>query len=43
MVVFALMVNLDGIAALIGSVGFMLMVFGQIPIDDVLVGRIAKK
>ena len=42
-VLFALMVNLNGIAALIVSVGFMLMVFGQIPIDDVLVGRIAKK
>ena len=41
-VLFALMVNLNGIAALIVSVGFMLMVFGQIPINDVLVGRVAK-
>ena len=41
-VLFALMVNLEGIAALIVSVGFMLMVFGQIPINDVLVGRVAR-
>ncbi|MEM7209174.1 MAG: MFS transporter [Pseudomonadota bacterium] len=38
----ALMVSLDGIAALLVSVAFMLAVFGQIPINDVLVGRIAK-
>ena len=41
-VLFALMANLNGIAALIVSIGFMLMVFGQIPINDVLVGRVAK-
>ena len=41
-VLFAIMVNLEGIAALIVSVGFMLMVFGQIPINDVLVGRVAR-
>ena len=36
------MSQLSGIAALLTSVGFMLAVFGQIPINDVLVGRIAK-
>jgi len=41
-VFFALMLNLTGINALIVSVGFMLVVFGQIPINDVLVGRVAK-
>lgn len=35
----ALMIQLDGVAALIVSVCFMLAVFGQIPINDVLVGR----
>lgn len=39
---FASMINLDGIGALIISVAFMLMVFGQIPINDVLIGRAAK-
>ena len=41
-ILFALMINLDGAAALIVSIGFMLMVFGQIPINDVLIGRVAK-
>ena len=41
-VLFALMMNLDGAAAIIVSIGFMLMVFGQIPINDVLIGRVAK-
>ena len=41
-ILFALMMNLDGAAALIVSIGFMLMVFGQIPINDVLIGRVAK-
>lgn len=41
-VFFALMVNLTGVNALIVSVCFMLVVFGQIPINDVLVGRVAK-
>jgi MFS family permease len=40
-VFFAVMVNLTGIAALLVAFGFMLVVFGQIPINDVLVGRIA--
>ena len=39
---FAVMYQLTGFAALIVAVGFMLVVFGQIPINDVLVGRIAK-
>ncbi len=36
------MTQLSGIAALLISLGFMLAVFGQIPINDVLVGRISK-
>ena len=39
---FALMVQLTGAAALVVSVAFMLVVFGQIPINDVLIGRITK-
>ncbi len=38
---FALMPGLHNWAALIVSVAFMLAAFGQIPINDVLVGRIA--
>jgi len=38
-VFFASMYQLTGIAALVVSVGFMLVVFGQIPINDVLVAR----
>lgn len=41
-VLFAVMINLDGMMALLVSIAFMLAVFGQIPINDVLVGRIAK-
>ncbi len=41
-VFFALMMNLDGTAALIVAVAFMLAVFGQIPINDVLLGRIVR-
>ena len=37
-VFFALMYQLTGLPALIVSVAFMLVVFGQIPINDVLVG-----
>ncbi len=37
---FALMVNLTGVPALIVSLGFMFAVFGQIPINDVLIGRV---
>ena len=39
-VFFALMYQLTGVAALVVSVAFMLVVFGQIPIIDVLVSRI---
>lgn len=39
---FAIMIQLDGLAALLVAAAFMLVVFGQIPINDVLVGRIAK-
>ena len=39
---FALMYRLTGVAALVAAVAFMLAVFGQIPINDVLVGRITK-
>ena len=39
---FAIMTGLTGMPALIIAIAFMLVVFGQIPINDVLVGRIAK-
>ncbi len=39
---FVLMIQLSGIAALIVAIAFMLVVFGQIPINDVLVGRMAR-
>ena len=41
-VFFVIMVQLSGLAALIVAIGFMLVVFGQIPINDVLVGRMAR-
>jgi len=41
-VFFCIMINLSGNAALITAVAFMVVVFGQIPINDVLVGRMAK-
>ena len=37
---FAIMLNLTGLPALIVAVAFMLFVFGEIPITDVLVGKI---
>ena len=40
-VFFAIMYQLTGLAALLVAFAFMLVVFGQIPINDVLVGRIA--
>lgn len=40
-VFFLAMIQLEGVAALLTAVAFMLAVFGQIPINDVLVGRIA--
>jgi MFS family permease len=39
---FVLMYQLTGPLALLVSVGFMLMVFGQIPINDVLVARVTR-
>ena len=41
-VFFAIMYQLTGMAALLVAIAFMLVVFGQIPINDVLVGRITK-
>ena len=41
-VFFALMYQLTGVAALVVSIAFMLVVFGQIPIIDVLVSRITR-
>ncbi len=41
-VLFYLMTHLDGVTALLVSIAFMFVVFGQIPINDVLVGRIAR-
>ena len=40
-VFFASMTQLSGVAALLVAIAFMLVVFGQIPINDVLVGRMA--
>lgn len=39
---FAIMIQLTGMAALIVAIAFMLVVFGAIPINDVLVGRVAR-
>ncbi len=39
---FTVMTQVNGVLALIVAIGFMLVVFGQIPINDVLVGRMAK-
>ncbi len=39
---FFLMTQLGGIAALLVAIGFMFAVFGQIPINDVLVGRMTR-
>lgn len=39
---FTLMIQLTGIAALLVAIAFMLAVFGQIPINDVLVGRMTR-
>jgi len=38
---FAAMIQLSGLEALLVATGFMLVVFGEIPISDVLVGRVA--
>jgi len=39
---FYLMAHLEGMTALLVSIAFMFVVFGQIPINDVLVGRMAR-
>ena len=41
-ILFLAMLNLSGGVALLVAVAFMLVVFGQVPINDVLIGRIAK-
>jgi MFS family permease len=41
-VFFYLMIHLQGIAALLLAIAFMFVVFGQIPINDVLIGRMAR-
>lgn len=41
-VFLAAMIQLSGVAAVIVAIAFMLAVFGQIPINDVLIGRIAR-
>ena len=41
-VLFAVMIHADGLLAFFIALMFMLAVFGQIPINDVLVGRMAK-
>lgn len=39
---FFIMTQVSGIAALLVAIAFMLVVFGQIPINDVLVGRVVQ-
>lgn len=39
---FLVMSQLDGLAVLPVAIAFMLVVFGQIPINDVLIGRISR-
>lgn len=41
-VFFIIMTQLSGVAALVVAIAFMFAVFGQIPINDVLVGRMAR-
>jgi len=41
-VLFFFFIHLEGIAALLVAFAFMLVVFGQIPINDVLIGRMAR-
>jgi len=40
-ILFTLMRNMTGIAALLVAIGYMLVIFGQLPVNDVLVGRVA--
>jgi MFS family permease len=39
---FFIMIHLSGLLSLLVAIAFMLVVFGQIPINDVLIGRIAR-
>lgn len=39
---FLLMIGQSGVSALVIAIAFMLVVFGQIPINDVLIGRVTK-
>jgi len=39
---FTVMIQLEGVTALLVSIAFMLVVFGQIPINDVLLGRVVR-
>ena len=41
-VLFAVMTSIDGYAAVVISCLFMLLVFGQIPINDVIIGKVIK-
>ncbi len=41
-ILFVAMTELSGIPALLGAIAFMLLVFGEIPITDVLIGRVVK-
>ena len=41
-VLFAIMMPLTGLAALVTAIAFMFVVFGEIPINDVLVARMAR-
>ena len=39
---FTVMIQLEGVTSLLVSIAFMLVVFGQIPINDVLLGRVVR-
>ena len=39
---FTVMIQLEGVTALLVSIAFMLVVFGQIPINDVLLARVVR-
>jgi len=39
---FTIMIQLEGVTALLVSIAFMLVVFGQIPINDVLLARVVR-
>ena len=39
---FGAMIGITGLPALLVAIGFMFAVFGEIPISDVLIGRVAR-